>query len=132
GEAQELPLHRRDPGEIGRDVVVAATLAGGQLEAAAREFLGRASAAEMDDGGEVLLLPRARGRAGSAGEDRRDVAVEEHRGELDGVARRHAEAEAAQPAGAPFARDAALDDNVAADAIAPRLREGGVGHLVHA
>ena len=60
GEAQELPLHRVDRGEVCCDVVVAATLAEGQTEAAARKGLGRTCAAEMDDGGEILLLLRAR------------------------------------------------------------------------
>ncbi len=37
GEAQELPLHRIDIGKICRDELVAATLAGQQMKAAARE-----------------------------------------------------------------------------------------------
>src|SRR6266851_355617 len=37
GEAKELALHRVDPAEIGRDVVVAAAFAGKQREAAPRE-----------------------------------------------------------------------------------------------
>ena len=88
GEAQELPLHRIDIGKICRDELVAATLAGQQMKAAARESAGGPRAAEMDDGGKILLLLRARLSVALAGENRRDIAVEEHRRELDGIARR--------------------------------------------
>jgi hypothetical protein len=61
GEAQELLLHRVDLGKICRDVMVAAALAGDQVEAAARERLGRTCAAEMNYRGEFLrLLPTGR------------------------------------------------------------------------
>src|ERR1700738_3539777 len=83
GAAQEVTLHRVDLGEVCRDVVVAAALAGRQLEAAAREGPSRTRAAEMDDGGELLLLLEARHRAGRSRENRRDVAVQEHCRELD-------------------------------------------------
>src|ERR1700680_1844199 len=90
GEAQELLLHRVDLGEICRDVVVAAALAGDQIEAAASERLGRTGAAEMNYGGELLLLLRAGRRVWPVCENGGDVAVQKHRRELDGVARHDA------------------------------------------
>jgi hypothetical protein len=47
-EPQELPLHRIDMGEVCRDVMVAATLAGDQMETALRERFGQTCAAEMN------------------------------------------------------------------------------------
>ena len=52
-KAQKLPLHRVDLGEIGRDEVIAAALAGHHLKAAVREGRGGTCAAEMDEGGEI-------------------------------------------------------------------------------
>jgi hypothetical protein len=60
GEAQELSFHIIDMGEICRDVVVAAALAGGQIESAAHERLGQTCAAKMNYSGKLLLLLRAR------------------------------------------------------------------------
>jgi hypothetical protein len=60
---KELLPHRVDLGEICRDVVVAAALAVGQIEAVARERLGRTCAAKMNYSGELLLLQRTGRRA---------------------------------------------------------------------
>ena len=57
-EALELPFHRIDPGDIACDEVIAAALAGHHLKMTARESGGGAGAAEMDEGGEILLLLR--------------------------------------------------------------------------
>src|SRR5262245_51499884 len=73
GKALKLPLHRIDLGDIGRDGVIAAALAGRHLKVAAREGGGRTCAAEMDEGGEILLLLRAWLGVGRAGEHRRDL-----------------------------------------------------------
>ena len=56
---QELPRHRIDLGEICRDLLIAASLTGDRMEAAARERVGRACAAKMDYGGKLALLLRA-------------------------------------------------------------------------
>ena len=48
----ELPLHRVDPGDIGRNEMIAAALAGDHPKVAAGESRGRTGAAEMDEGGE--------------------------------------------------------------------------------
>ena len=73
-KAQELPLHRIDPGEIGRDEVIAAAYVGQHLKLAAGESRGGASAAKMDEGRNILLLLRACGHV-RAGEDRGYIAV---------------------------------------------------------
>ena len=69
GKAQELPLHRIDPGEIGRDEVIAAALAGHQVKTTAHEGLGGTCAAEMDECGEILFLLRACRHIARAGEN---------------------------------------------------------------
>jgi hypothetical protein len=79
----------------------------------------------MDEGGEILLLPRARGDVRCVGENRRDVAVQIHRRELDRVARHRADIEAVEPA-------ICIHDSVSADAIAARLGVGRIGHLIEA
>src|SRR5262245_29969533 len=125
GKPEKLPLHRIDLGEIGRHGMIAAALAHQRTKAAAHEIFRRTGAAQMDQGGEVLLLLRCRRDAGQAGEHWRDTAVQVDRRKLDGVARQDANIEAGEPA-------AVLDDRVLADAIAPRLGESRIGHLVHA
>src|SRR5882762_4321960 len=92
-KAQKLPLHRIDLGDIGRDEVIAAALAGHHLKATAREGRGRTCAAEMDEGGEILLLLRAGRGVGHARENRRDLAVQVNGSEFDGVARNRADVE---------------------------------------
>jgi hypothetical protein len=64
------PLHRTDLGEICHDVVIAAALAGGQMEATAREHLGRTRTAEMNYRGDFLLCC-GRSRLAVARESRR-------------------------------------------------------------
>jgi hypothetical protein len=61
-QTQELPRHSIDLGEICRDLLIAAALTGQQMEAAARERLGRACAAKMDYRGKLPLLLRAGSR----------------------------------------------------------------------
>ena len=55
-KALKLPFHRVDLRDIARDEVIAAALGGDHLKFAARVRGGGASAAEMDEGGEILLL----------------------------------------------------------------------------
>jgi hypothetical protein len=76
GEAQELSFHITDMGEICRDVVIAAALAGDQMEAAAREPLGRTCTTEMNYCGELLRVLRASPRAWPARENCGDIAVQ--------------------------------------------------------
>src|SRR6202521_4074301 len=59
GKAQKLPLHRIDLGEICRDEVIAAALAGHHLKTTVHEGRGGPCAAEMDGCGEIPLLLRA-------------------------------------------------------------------------
>ena len=79
-------LHRVDLGEICRDIMVAAAFARGQMEATARKRWRRCTA-EMDHRGERLFLLLVGDRVWPARKNRRDVAVQKHRCELDGVAR---------------------------------------------
>ena len=69
GKAQELPLHRVDPGDIGRDEVIAAALAGHHVKTTAHEGLGGTCAAEMNECGEILFLLRACRHIARAGEN---------------------------------------------------------------
>src|SRR5215510_7271322 len=66
GEPEKLPLHRIDLGEIGSDRMIAAALAHQRTKAAAHEIFRRTGAAQMDQGGEVLLLLRFRRDGGQA------------------------------------------------------------------
>ena len=90
GETSELPLHRVDPGEIDRDVVVAAAFVWHQLKTTAGEGCGRTSTAEMDDGSEILRLLQTRCRVWPACEYLHDIPVQVHRRKLDGMARHDA------------------------------------------
>ena len=124
-DANEFPRHRADLGEICRDIVVTATFAGDQMEAATREGLGGGCTAEMNHCGKLLLLLRVGGRIWSACKNRRDVAVQKHRRELDSVARHDASIKPIEPA-------VVRHDSVVPDAISSCFGEGCVGHLVHA
>jgi hypothetical protein len=57
--ARRLPLHRIDLGEICRDQMIAAALAGHHLKTTEHEGCGKTCAAKMDECGEILLLLRA-------------------------------------------------------------------------
>jgi hypothetical protein len=124
-KAQELSLHRIDFGDIRRDEVIAAALAGDHVKPAACVGRGRARAAEMDESGEILLLLRACGRYAGMGESCRHMAVQIHGGELDGMARDHADGEGGEPA-------AAIHDDVVADAGLSRLGVGRIDGLEQA
>src|SRR5882672_2916648 len=95
------------------------------MEAAARKGLGRGCTAKMNDRGELLLLLLVGGPVWSACKQRRNLAVQKHRCELDSVARHDASIKRIEPA-------AVLHDSVVADAISSCFGEGCVGHLVHA
>ena len=85
--AQKLPLHRIDLGEICRDEMIAAALAGHHLKTTVHESRGGTCAAEMDECGEILLLLRACRCVWRAGKNCRDIVVEVYGRELDGMAR---------------------------------------------
>src|SRR5580704_7289486 len=84
---QELPCHRVDLGEICRDLLIAAALTGDRMEAAVRERLGRACAANVDCRGKLPLLLRAGRRLSRARENRRDFLVQKYCRKLDCTAR---------------------------------------------
>src|SRR5260221_8088275 len=93
-QTRELPLQRVDLREVAGEVVRAAALPGG-LEAAAGIDLAPRGAAEVDDGGEILLLLE---RRRDAREHVRDTAVEQSRGHLDRMAGHDAGVEGVEPA----------------------------------
>lgn len=124
-KAQKLPLHRVDPGDVGRDEVIAAALAGDHLKVTACVGQGGTCAAEMDQRGEILFLLRACLHIARKRKNRSHVAVQIHRCQLDGVARDRADIEAGEPA-------AAIRDRVAADTEPDSLGVGRIGHLVEA
>jgi hypothetical protein len=116
GEVQELPLHRVDTGEVCRDLVITAALAGGQTKPALGKGLGRTRAAQMDYRGKLLLVLRIRLAMSPAGENRPEIAIQINRRELNGVARQHPRIESAEPAGVFY-------DNVIVDTKSSRLGE---------
>src|ERR1700744_531570 len=75
-QAQELPFHRIDPRDIGRNEVIAAAFTGHHPEVTARVPCGGAGTAEMDKGGQILFLLRAWPRLARAAENLSHVAVE--------------------------------------------------------
>jgi hypothetical protein len=111
--------------------VVPASLTGREPESPSRVGVPRAGPAEVDERGEILLLPE-RGRPDAPALQRaRDAAIEVRGGQLDGVAREDADVEAVEPARADVVPGAGLDDPMVVDAIAPGLLKGPVGDLKH-
>jgi hypothetical protein len=132
GETPKLPLHHVDPGEIDRDVVVAAAFAWHQLKTAASEGCGPTGTAEVDEGSEILRLLQTRCRTWPACKYLRDIPVQRHRRKRDGMARHDAGIEPVEPAGVPIVPGALLSDGVVADAIVPCVGKGRIRQLVHA
>src|SRR5215472_14241314 len=94
------------------------------MEAAACERLCRTRAAEMNYRGQLLPPLPADFRGSPISEGRRDIAVQKHRRQLGGAARHYPRIKRTR-------RATVLDDDMMENAIALRLREGGIGHLVH-
>src|SRR5262245_19579631 len=86
GDAQELPLNRVDLGEIRRNVVIPAALAGDKMEAPARESLRLTCTAQMNYCGELLLVLWANRCVWPLRENRGHIAVQIHPCEFDGAA----------------------------------------------
>src|SRR5258708_15115397 len=76
----------------------------------------------MDECGEILLLLRACRCVWHAGKNCRDIVVQVHGRELDGMARDRAGIEASEPA-------VSIYDSVPSDTVACRLRVSFIGHL---
>ncbi len=105
--------------------MIAAALAGQHFEVAPRESGGGTRAAEMDEGGEILLLLCACLHAISAGENIGDIAVEIDGCELDRMARDRADVEEGRTA-------AGLHNRMVPDAELCCLGIGAIDHLVEA
>src|ERR1700732_2826802 len=105
--------------------MIAAALAGHHLKTTVHEGRGGTCAAEMDECGEILLLLRACRCVWRAGKNRRDMLVQVHGCELDGMARDRAGIEAGEPATGSY-------DSVPSDTVACRLGVSWIGHLEHA
>src|SRR2546428_311414 len=95
------------------------------------ERAARPSSTEVDDGGEILLLLERGGGDPLATHRRRNTAIQESGGHLDGVARHDAGVDTVEPARSPLVPGAILDDHVVVDAVALGLTERRVGDLVH-
>ena len=119
-KARELPLHRVDPGDIGRDEMIAAALARDHPKVTARESRRRSRAAEMDEGGQILFccgclhITRAR-------ENPCDIAVEIHRRQFDGMARDRADMQAGEPAAGIGDRLSRIQNRAASAEAASRV-----------
>src|ERR1700727_3495 len=122
GQPHELPFHRIDVSDIGRDEVIAAALAGHHLKMAACEGGRRTRAAEMDKGREILLLAGSGLRLAGAGENVCDMAVQIDRRELDRMARDRADIKAREAA-------AIVHDRMVPDAGPRGLGVSAIGHL---
>src|SRR6201992_1979285 len=105
--------------------MIAAALAGHHLKTTVHEGRGGTCAAEMDECGEILLLLRACRCVWRAGKNCRELVVQVHGREFDGMARDRAAIEARAPA-------VAIYDSVSLDTVACRLGVSCIGHLVHA
>src|SRR5215467_12238504 len=125
GQPKELPFHRIYLAEIRCDVVITAALPGHEAEPAARECRRWSCATQMNDRGQLLSLLTADFRLSAVAKNRCDVPVQEHRRKLGGVAWHDPRMEQGR-------RTAGLDDGMVENAIALRLRQGRIGHLVHA
>src|SRR5262249_39403298 len=97
-QSRELALHDVHSREIASHIVVAALLARGRAEAAPGELVAGAGPAQVDDRGEVLLLPRRGRYDASALQRARDVSIEQRGGQLDSVTRKNARVQAPEPA----------------------------------
>src|SRR4030081_4095869 len=104
--------------------MIAAALAGHHLKTTVHEGRGGTCAAEMDECGEILLLLRACRCAWRVGKNCRDIVVQVHGRELDGMARDCAGIEASEPA-------VGIHDSVPSDTVAWRLRRRLLGYFVH-
>ena len=100
-EPREPSLRRIDSREVAAHVVVAAPLAGGQSEPPPGVGVSRSLAAQVDHGGEILLLPQGRGGDPPALQRARDLAIQEGGGHLDRVGRHDARVGAVPPARRP-------------------------------
>jgi hypothetical protein len=125
GQTQEFPFHRVDFGDIGCDVVIAAALPRHQAEAAAHEYLCRTRATQVNYRGQFLPSLAADPRGSALPENCRKISVQEHRGKLCGMARH-------DPRMEQIRVTAGLEDGMVENAIAFRLRQRGIGNLVHA
>ena len=79
GVVEELSLHHSDPGKVRGHIVIAAALAGHDMESAVHEGLGGTATAEMDHSSEFVLLQLAGGCILLSFQNCRDVTVQEHR-----------------------------------------------------
>ena len=120
------------PLEITAHVLVAAALVGGQAESPRGKSLAGPDPAQVNHGSQIPLL-RERGGADPLPLQRpRDVAIQECRGHLGGVAGDDAEVKAVEPARVRVVPWTVLDNDVIVNAIAARRAKRPVGDLVHA
>src|SRR5258708_1690444 len=84
---QELPLHRVDPGDVSRNEMIPPPFAGHHLKVTTCVSGGGTCAAEMDKGGEILLLLRVGRHIARSGEDGGDIAVQIYGCQLYGMTR---------------------------------------------
>ena len=104
----------------------------GRLESACGIGAAGSRSTEVNHGGQILL-PLERDLADPLRSQRLgDLAIEQRRSQLDGMARQDPGVETVEPARFPIVPRAVLDHHVVVNAIALRLAEGPVGNLVHA
>ena len=102
------------------------------LETARDKAFPSAYSAQVNHGGQSLLLRQAGLRGATSGQ-RIDYALVQIRGgQFGGVARQSSRVEAVEPAGTEIVPRAIVDDLMIPDAILARLGKGAVGDLKHA
>src|ERR1700742_165423 len=131
-ETVEYALHRLNPLNIGVGLVVPAALAVGQLESPSRKLIARPRAAQMDQGGERLLMRERRSCGPVALENQGDAAIQIRGGQLDRITGKNPRIEAVEPTGMPIVPRPVGNDSMIVDAIAAGLGKVAVGNLVHA
>src|ERR1700728_2094600 len=98
--------------------MIAAALAGHHLKVTACVSGGGTRAAEMDEGGKILLLLRACRYAARASEDRRHVAVQIYRRQLGGMARDRAKVRRVNPQAVSTTACSRIQNRAASAAVA--------------
>ncbi len=131
-QSGKLVRHRVDSSQIVSYLVVAAPLAVGKPEAARGIGVAGSSSAQVDHGGQILLLPECDCADPSRSYGTRDASIQQRRGQLDGMAWYDAAVEAIEPTGIRVVPRAILDHTMVMDTVAIRFLERPVRNLIHA
>ena len=108
--------------------MIAAALVRHETKVPLYVITARPGTAEMDDGGQVLLLLE---RRRSLSDQFRYVTIEERGGQLDCVARDDPGIEAVEPTGVEVVPRSVFDDHMVVDTVALPFLKCAIGDLEH-